>query len=51
MTNKKSLFKIGLSLTILGFAIAMIGFALSGGQVDKYKFEEHSWYRTFYFEL
>lgn len=51
MTNKKPLFKIGISLTIAGLVIAMIGFALSGGQVDKYKFEQHSWYRTFYFKL
>lgn len=50
MINKKSLMKIGVSLTVLGLVLAMIGFALSGGQIDKYKFEQHSWYRTFYFK-
>ncbi|OJG25927.1 hypothetical protein RU98_GL000804 [Enterococcus caccae] len=45
------MFKIGISLTILGLVITIIGFALSGGQIDKYKFEQRSWYRTFYLDL
>lgn len=51
MTKRKGLLKLGISLTILGLVIGMIGFTMSGGQIDKYKFEKHSWYRTFYFKL